>query len=138
MLRLATPPNSSHTTQPDFQSHATISTVAISITTAAIITIITTTPYHPPLYHRSSIQASMSISSGEAGDQNTSSDKTTKTWFNVLVEQLEAPLGPAVTLASLVSTNVDIQEDCVTPELVMNRAEIAHPQIHQSPTSSSL
>ena len=67
---------------------------------------------------------SMGGDRGVVGGKNTGSTATTKTWFNVLVEQLEAPLGPAVTLASLVSGNEDIQEDCVTPELVNERAEL--------------
>lgn len=45
---------------------------------------------------------------------------STKTWLHVLVEQLEAPLGPAVTLTNLIATNRELQNECVTPQLVNN------------------
>ena len=41
-----------------------------------------------------------------------------KTWLDVLIEQLEAPLGPAVTLATLIVTNRELQKQVVTNQLV--------------------
>ena len=41
-----------------------------------------------------------------------------QSWFETLVSQLEAPLGPAVTLAHLLTSNQALQRECVTPELI--------------------
>ena len=43
---------------------------------------------------------------------------SSRTWMDVLLEQLEAPVGPAVTLSELLTTNEALQRECVTPPLV--------------------
>lgn len=48
--------------------------------------------------------------------------KATKLWMDIVLSQLEAPLGPAVTLAALLSANEDLMARYATPDLVMRFA----------------